>query len=338
MLSRSALLLRQGKKRPSPKAFGNPFRREPSSMKPSQGGQQMFEQLMLEKANRQAKDVMGDTTDRGGSTSSTSAREFLDHVRVPALDVVRDRYSGEERILRETEAQRDDDVWKTRRGYNALEWTTDRTAAARAEAAAAAGDIVPTEAPMTEANAPARIIDNQVFQEKHGYSLLKSRGEASKFNRGTVAYNELDLWAELPRYTPEMFFLYVITRRRNTYAVMYNHKGLLVHPVMTAGNLKLKDSDRGWRAEGSADYGNQVTSKYLDAAYPKCVSMLSEAGHPNKTNISIVVRVMGFYNGRQGAMKAITDRKHQYDVRYLEDVTPVPRNGPKMPKLHIKNK
>ena len=48
--------------------------------------------------------------------------------------------------------------------------------------------------------------------------------------------------------------------------------------------------------------------------------------------IDLVVRVMGFYNGRQGSLRAIQDRSDDFRVRYLEDITPFPLNGPRLPK------
>lgn len=152
---------------------------------------------------------------------------------------------------------------------------------------------------------------------------------------GMTAYSQLDLWAELPRYHREMIFLYLISRRRNTYAVAYDYDGKrFLHPY-TAGNRGLKGGDRGFRGDGSTDNGHQVTSAYLNDLIPKIRERRAELGLvplQRGDKVELVVRVMGFYNGRQGAVRAVQDRSAEFTVRYLEDITPFPLNGPKMPR------
>lgn len=152
---------------------------------------------------------------------------------------------------------------------------------------------------------------------------------------GITAYSQLDLWAELPRYHREMIFLYLISRRRNTYAVAYDYDGKrFLHPY-TAGNRGLKGGDRGFRGDGSTDNGHQVTSSYLNDLIPKIRERRAELGLAplqRGDKVDLVVRVMGFYNGRQGAVRAVQDRQAEFRVRYLEDITPFPLNGPKMPR------
>lgn len=128
--------------------------------------------------------------------------------------------------------------------------------------------------------------------------------------------------------------MYLISRRRNTFAVAYDYDGNRLHPTYTAGNRGLKGGDRGFRGDGSSDNGHQVTSMYLNDLLPKIREMRASAGKTLRKDekINLVVRVMGFYNGRQGAIRAVQDRASEFTVRYLEDITPFPLNGPKMPR------
>eukprot|EP00796_Vickermania_ingenoplastis_P011873 gene11873-8160_t len=211
---------------------------------------------------------------------------------------------------------------------------------------------------------PQRIIGDDYFQERYGFSLLRREtsaqhpvgtphipphlqgnpaaaavtGETPAYGSsagGLTAYSQLDLWAELPKYHPEMIFFYVISRRRNTYAVAYDYYGRrFLHPY-TAGNRGLKGGDRGFRGDGSTDNGHQVASAYLNDLIPKIREFRADAGLPSLKHgdkVDVVLRVMGFYNGRQGAVRAVQDRGSEFNVRYVEDITPFPLNGPKMPK------
>jgi len=216
---------------------------------------------------------------------------------------------------------------------------------------------------------PERILSGDYFQHRYGFSLMRrthtphpppSHGlpphlkghpdaaleQMSPSQRGggdtglhasggITAYSQLDLWAELPRYDREMIFLYLISRRRNTYAVAYDYDGKrFIHPY-TAGNRGLKGGDRGFRGDGSTDNGHQVTSAYLNDLIPKIRERRAEQNLPplqRGDKVDLVVRVMGFYNGRQGAVRAVQDRQAEFRVRYLEDITPFPLNGPKMPR------
>lgn len=215
---------------------------------------------------------------------------------------------------------------------------------------------------------PERILSDDYFHQRYGFSLLlRTRQPPSNSSMslpphlkghpdaalerthsgngdgylgrnstgGMTAYSQLDLWAELPRYHRGMIFLYLISRRRNTYAVAYDYDGKrFLHPY-TAGNRGLKGGDRGFRGDGSTDNGHQVTSAYLNDLIPKIRERRAELGLPplqRGDKVDLVVRVMGFYNGRQGAVRAVQDRSAEFTVRYLEDITPFPLNGPKMPR------
>lgn len=221
---------------------------------------------------------------------------------------------------------------------------------------------------------PERILTDDYFQHRYGFSLIRhshapphaevshslpphlkghpdaalermrpsqrgggdaAGGVVYPSGGGITAYSQLDLWAELPRYHREMIFLYLISRRRNTYAVAYDYDGKrFLHPY-TAGNRGLKGGDRGFRGDGSTDNGHQVTSAYLNDLIPKIRERRAELGLAplqRGDKVDLVVRVMGFYNGRQGAVRAVQDRQAEFRVRYLEDITPFPLNGPKMPR------
>lgn len=190
------------------------------------------------------------------------------------------------------------------------------------------------------ANTPRTVIDDTEFHEAHGYSILKkkSKNYRSEFPEGNPMYANLDLWSEMPMYPAGTYFLYLIARRRNAYAVIYDHEGKRLLPTYSVGNRGLKESDRGFKAEGSAENAHQVTSSYLSDVLPKIKEIEQNAGRPVEKGrkIDLVVRVLGFYNGRQGAIRAVTDHSDVYQVKYLEDVTPFPLNGPRMPRAVVK--
>lgn len=190
---------------------------------------------------------------------------------------------------------------------------------------------------------PERVLGADYFASRFGYSLLKDSEQQTNQNQQnqttsagvvTTDYAQLDLWGEMPKYHREMIFLYLISRRRNTYAVAYDYDGRRLLTTYTAGNRGLKGGDRGFRGDGSTDNGHQVTSMYLNDLLPKIREQRASQGRPmtKDAKIDLVVRVMGFYNGRQGAIRAVQDRSSEYRVRYLEDITPFPLNGPKMPR------
>jgi hypothetical protein len=222
------------------------------------------------------------------------------------------------------------------------------------------------EALADASGAPRTIVDEADFEAAHGFSMIKAANRAGASGRdkqrqrpefavGNQPYGALDLWSEQPVYPPGTYFLYLIARRRNAYAVIFDRDGKRVHPVYTVGNRGLKDSDRGFRVEGSAENAHQVTSMYLSDALPRLRELEAEAGRgaasrgaaggsvgggggaQQQPKIELVVRVLGFYNGRQGAIRAVTDHSDAYVVRHVEDVTPFPLNGPRMPRAKVKS-
>ncbi|EPY23734.1 hypothetical protein STCU_07506 [Strigomonas culicis] len=217
------------------------------------------------------------------------------------------------------------DAFQSQRGFNERRWYEQESEQLRGQA----GGEPAASAPPT--GLPERVLGDDYFQSRHGYSLLKQHGVDPA---PATDYAQLDLWAEMPKYKRDMVFLYLVSRRRNTYAVAYNYDGKRLLTTYTAGNRGLKGGDRGFRGDGSTDNGHQVTSMYLNDVLPKIREERALAGRPiaRGEKIELVVRVMGFYNGRQGAVRAVQDRSADFLVRYLEDITPFPLNGPKMPR------
>eukprot|EP00759_Apiculatamorpha_spiralis_P018803 PhF_6_TR25133/c1_g1_i1/m.34590 len=348
MFTHTVALLRRGKRPPKAREFAFRWRHVPGLLRPQQGGQRMFEDLLLQNAEQEAQSELsqirggGQRAKVGDEVVSSSPQHdliqdnIIKNMSFPANDVAGYGSGGSDKTFisaRQME-MRENDSWQNERGYNHVEWALKHDPELAIKASS--GDPAAT----TPQQLPERVVGNDAFQEKFGYSLLKKLSNtATKLPRDTVDYQrDLDVWQEMPRYTSDMYFFYIISRRRNTYAVMFDSKGKNVHPTISVGTAGLKGGDRGWRSEGCVEFGHQVASKYLDLVYPKLVAMEVEAGrrktgvNKEANRIPLVVRVMGFYNGRQGAMKAITDKSDKYQVRYLEDVTPVPRNGPRMPR------
>lgn len=235
------------------------------------------------------------------------------------------------------------DGFVNQRGFNERLWYEQETEAMRHakndDRAAAPGKREKEEATASSdasAALPQRILGNDYFQSTFGYSLLKGEKKdgTGVDSDGLTAYAQLDLWGEMPKYSRDYIFLYLVSRRRNTYAVAYDYDGRRLLNTYTAGNRGLKGGDRGFRGDGSTDNGHQVASMYLNDLLPKVREARAAAGRPlgRGEKVDLVVRVMGFYNGRQGAVRAVQDRSADYRVRYLEDITPFPLNGPKMPR------
>ena len=280
--------------------------------------------------------------------------EILRHVQIPGHDITPEsRFATEANLHNEIKAMQANDKYITDRHYNAAEWyLRNASRFARPKDEATHSDVNPLDdseensidiakttlsSPPETSSLPPAIRNAQEFEEMHGFSLLKKWRDTTQYPSGDVNFHEnLDLWAEMPRYTRDMYFLYLISRRRNTYAVIFDIDGKCIHTTMSAGKLGLKHGEKGWRSEGSSETGHMVASKYLDLVYPKLVALENTAtGAPSSRRsgkIQLVVRVMGFYNGRQGALKALVDRRDKFVVCYMEDVTPIPRNGPRMPK------
>lgn len=368
LFSGTAALLRRGKPRPPARLFPDKYRRVPTLLKPQQGGQQYFNEFLLRQANEEAAAAaaasfrggvasMGEdevSLPGGGSGSSSGGVD----IRLPQADPSLGQDSSLAAIEAEMEAWKAEDGFQTQRGFNERQWYEDEMRALAATTAAAA----PSSSASPSAHIPERVVGDDYFVERYGFSLLRrtqesgEAGNSTSFTHsqqqqyekaasasqmkcgasgGLTPYSQMDLWAELPRYHADMIFLYLISRRRNTYAVAYDYHGKqFLHPY-TVGNRGLKGGDRGFRGDGSTDNGHQVTSAYLNDLIPKIREARAAAGKPplrRGDRVDLVVRVMGFYNGRQGAVRAVQDRHTEFNVRYVEDVTPFPLNGPKMPK------
>ncbi|KAG5486300.1 hypothetical protein CUR178_07611 [Leishmania enriettii] len=361
MLKCSIVSLRRGKPRPRAGMFPEKYRRVPALLKPQQGGQQYFSEFLIRSANdaleaqqhRQqqghdsaypAGNVSAAQMLAGGDAAAIGAVDGSEassmHPRLPQADIdrmlQRSRAETIEAELKQLAAQ---DGFVSQRGFNERLWYEQehhrlRTLGDGAEASPSEGAATAEAAAEVRA-LPERILGDDYFKGKFGYSLLKEPSADQSIAPDSIStYAQLDLWGEMPKYSRDMVFLYLVSRRRNTYAVAYDYDGKRLLPTYTAGNRGLKGGDRGFRGDGSTDNGHQVASMYLNDLLPKIREARAASGRPlgRGEKVDLVVRVMGFYNGRQGAVRAVQDRSADFRVRFLEDVTPFPLNGPKMPR------
>lgn len=238
-------------------------------------------------------------------------------------------------------------------------------AAASSEAAGAGGDESSSSgsgggggaaSEGKSAGSSASVITSDAeFQASHGFSLLKRTSTLKRNNVSRnsdrlgggsdifpqqTSYAALDMWGEAPQYGPGVYFLYLVARRRNAYAIMFDYKGKRLLPAYSVGSRGLKETDKGFRHEGSAENAHQVTSQYLSDVLPRVREAEHAAGRAagtdHKKKIPVVVRLLGFYNGRQGAVRAVMDHSDAFEVTHVEDVTPFPLNGPRMPRAVVK--
>ncbi|KAG5487593.1 hypothetical protein LSCM4_08038 [Leishmania orientalis] len=370
MLKCSIVSLRRGKPRPRAGMFPEKYRRVPALLKPQQGGQQYFNEFLIRSANdaleaQQHRQQQGHgSAFRAGSASATQMLAGADaaatggvngseassmHPRLPQADIdgvlQRSRAETIEAELKLLVAQ---DGFVSQRGFNERLWYeqehhrlrtlgdgAEASPSERATTAEASSSTAEAEAAAEGRALPERILGDDYFKGKFGYSLLKGPSADQSIAADSIStYAQLDLWGEMPKYSRDMVFLYLVSRRRNTYAVAYDYNGKRLLPTYTAGNRGLKGGDRGFRGDGSTDNGHQVASMYLNDLLPKIREARAASGRPlgRGEKVDLVVRVMGFYNGRQGAVRAVQDRSADFRVRFLEDVTPFPLNGPKMPR------
>lgn len=371
MLRRTPELLRKGKPRPTQRQLGPRFLRIPASHKPMQGGQPLFHQFLMQEANHDAAGAL--RADRaaaqsaalhasmGGSQHAVAADDGLPtfHAKLPFTSFLERRMSSVEAVAALNRQAEDEDVFQTRRAFNDLAYFEEQkraSAAQRGHGGPTADDVtgddgsggVGTTAGASTAAAasdsegaeglPDDVSSNDYFTATHGYSLIK---DVAKTKLGAVdtLYSEHDMWAEQPKYHPGTYFMYCVARRRNVYAVIYNVLGKRMLNVYSAGNRGFKGTEKGFRSEGSAETAHQVTSQYLNDVIPKIreeevAAGRAKAGETKK--IELVVRMLGFYNGRQGSLRAITDRSDVFEVRHIEDITPFPANGPRMPRNKLK--
>ncbi|KAH9578259.1 hypothetical protein LSM04_009572 [Trypanosoma melophagium] len=318
----SLTLLRRGKPRPRAGMFLDKYRRVPTLLKPQQGGQQYFSEFLIRSTNDRL--TQRDVEDGAGKVESTIA------ARLPQMDWESMSTRGTEDAVREEMRHLvENDVTQQQRAFNERMWYEEEEKQRRLQQSTGVmvGENIGAE---NEGSLPPRVLGNDYFTSRFGYSLIKN----SEMSQGLTDYSQLDMWGEMPKYTRDMIFLYLVSRRRNTYAVAYTYEGKRILPTYTAGNRGLKGGDRGFRSDGSTDNGHQVTSMYLNDLLPKLREMRANEGRPigRGEKIELVVRVMGFYNGRQGAVRAVQDRANEFHVRYFEDITPIPLNGPKMPR------
>lgn len=323
----SFVLLRRGKPRPRAGMFPDKYRRVPALLKPQQGGQQHFNEFLIRSTNdRLARRDVEEEISRVGRTTVTARLPQMDWERMALR-------SSADSIQSEMQQVIENDVAQHQRAFNERMWYEEkqqRPQLGPSGAAALEAEMTENSASGTENAIPPRVLGNDYFKSRFGYSLIKN----SEMPHGAVDYSQLDMWGEMPKYTRDMVFLYLVSRRRNTYAVAYTYEGKRILPTYTAGNRGLKGGDRGFRSDGSTDNGHQVTSMYLNDLLPKLREMRAAEGRPigRGEKVELVVRVMGFYNGRQGAVRAVQDRTNEFIVRYFEDITPFPLNGPKMPR------
>lgn len=355
MLRKSVISLRRGKPRPRAGMFPDKYRRVPTLLKPQQGGQQYFSDFLVRSANdaidqqQQQQSYSGGASamtersgGRGAVESALGNQPDYGSVRLPQADLDGVLHRSRAQTIQEEMRQlAEQDGFVAQRGFNERAWYEQETAAMRQgrsgeeDTAGKNTDAAGADGSTAAATAlPQRILGNDYFQSKFGYSLLKDGPDAAMDNDGITAYAQLDLWGEMPKYNKDYIFLYLVSRRRNTYAVAYDYHGTRLLNTYTAGNRGLKGGDRGFRGDGSTDNGHQVASMYLNDLLPKVRELRATNGRPlgRGEKVDLVVRVMGFYNGRQGAVRAVQDRSADYRVRYLEDITPFPLNGPKMPR------
>ncbi|CCW69043.1 unnamed protein product [Phytomonas sp. Hart1] len=326
MQRKSLVLLRRGKPRPRASMFPDKYRRVPNLLKPQQGGQQYFSEFLIRTAN--------DEVLRGASDISEEVRNSGIRQRLPQQDLE----ASIERTTRESIAEDmkqliDQDGFNTTRGFNQLQWYEQEGERMQPKDHTHILQDQELKGP-SEGALPDRVLGEDYFKDRYGYSLVKDKSTSNEVGLSIINYSQLDLWGEMPKYNRDMVFLYLVSRRRNTYAVAYDYDGKRLLTTYTAGNRGLKGGDRGFRGDGSTDNGHQVTSMYLNDLLPRIREKRAADNNPMRKNekIELVVRVMGFYNGRQGAVRAVQDRSADYVVRYIEDITPFPLNGPKMPK------
>lgn len=377
MLRRSLLTLRRGQPNP-PNSRDRFTHRVPDAHRPFQGGQQHFQSLLLHRANELAAREMNNNdysnSGRGGVGGSSTLRSATDttmnlQIHLPEQGVLFDRERRHGALNNSaTDELSEHDGFVSQRAFNERDFYERVQAETRASmkrsgmspraaAAAAAGEQQQAASSAERKSSPSRnvISSDAEFQASHGFSLLKRvsttkrtdisanvnrLGGGSDLFPQQTNYAAMDLWGETPQHGPGTYYLYLIARRRNAYAIMFNSAGKRVMPAYTVGSRGLKETDKGFRVEGSAENAHQVTSQYLSDVLPKVREMEHSAGRAagtdHKAKIEIVVRVLGFYNGRQGAVRAVMDHSDAFEVKQFEDVTPFPLNGPKMPRAVVR--
>ena len=366
MLRQSFTLLRRGQPNP-PK--GDKFWRVPLAHRPFQGGQQHFQHILLQRANESAArdraSLLSSSINNKQQQDNNKNQQQQDsnissdpRIQFPEQNVLFSRNNRNRRALSADDDGLIDDLKQSdqfvnQRSFNERDFyervqiemknqlTNQRNSSMLESESKMLRDAMEEKEKEIANQTPRTITDESDFHAAHGFSIVKKRSKNynGEFVEGNQQYANLDLWSEMPAYPAGTYFLYLIARRRNVYAVIYDRDGKRLLPTYSVGNRGMKESDRGFKAEGSAENAHQVTSQYLSDVLPKIKEIEANAGRPiTKDNkVNLVVRVLGFYNGRQGAIRAVTDHADVYQVKYLEDVTPFPLNGPRMPRAKVKS-
>lgn len=312
--------------------------RIPMARRPIQGGQNFFNRHQLEARNDEAARAASNMAGAVGGSQAGGAGIAAD-IASPFGDFAANRLASNFDTVSERGVA-PQDAFVSRRGFNEVEALKEL----QMENAASENGTrrLPAEGDMEGGQGniddvlPPSVTDDAYVQNTFGYSLLK---KSSEFHAPDTPYGRLDLWAEQPRYSKATYFFYLVSRRRNAYAVIYDFDGKRVHPTYSSGNRGLKNSDKGFRADGAKENAHQVTSQYITDALPKIYEREVAAGRMKAGDtgkkVEIVVRVLGFYNGRSGSVRAVKDRQDVLDVKFFEDITPYPLNGPRMPKSEM---
>ena len=342
MLRQSVTLLRRGKQPLGISSLPSVYRFVPNAHKPHQGGQYLFQQNMLKTRDDDLRLEQQQRTramQNSGAMGTQTAQSEDDGIPIvsPAGGFSSHRGATDDVIQSELQSLIAHDEFINGRGFNDAQWYAEETQQkVNARLQEQGTDISGIERMRAEARAPdgtllpQRVVDNAYFRNQFEYDLVKD----SKMPV-SMEYGQLDMWAELPQYSRDMYFVYIISRRRNTYAVCYDYDGYRLLSPYSVGNRGLKGGDKGFRSEGSAEVAHQVTSMYLNDLIPKIRDHAVSKGRPlGKTDkVDVVLRVLGFFNGRAGGVRALNDRSDFFTVRYFEDITPMPTvNGPRMPR------
>lgn len=125
------LLLRRGKPRPKHSMFPDRWRRVPQLLRPMQGGQNMFNTLLLQDQNDKIKNATNDeekhlrTVDGDALAAGGDGDDGI-LVKLQQADFAEQRTGTEDALEDEMRALRDADGFTRKRGFNELEWYDQR--------------------------------------------------------------------------------------------------------------------------------------------------------------------------------------------------------------------
>ncbi|PWU83602.1 hypothetical protein C4B63_303g15 [Trypanosoma cruzi] len=174
--------------------FPDKYRRVPALLKPQQGGQQFFNQFLIRFTNdRLMRRDVEDGEDKKESEMLRSSRRWIGNAcQLAALRMLYGRRCiGWWRGMR-VQHQR---VFNERIWYEEEERRRLQTGADAA---------VPTEdaGGAKEHDIPPRVLGNDYFQSRFGYSLVKQ----SEMPQGVTDYNQLDMWGRCQSTHVTWFF------------------------------------------------------------------------------------------------------------------------------------